>query len=78
MNCSGNIVDENKVHECKVNHDIIHPVYCTVTDEVGNNISMKNDGHIGGGGSIYVKKEPSHSRKLRQKISTLLYSDWHC
>ena len=33
---------------CKVTHDLIHPDWCIVDDEVGGNILMKGDGHVGG------------------------------
>jgi len=48
MDRKENIVDEGSTYGCKVTHAIARPDYCIVADEVGNNISMKGDGHIGG------------------------------
>ena len=49
MDKSGNVVrDESHAFGCKVTHDLIHPDWCLVGDEVGGNISMKGDGHVGG------------------------------
>ena len=48
MNRHGEVCDENESFGCKVTHQIIHPDMCLVGDEVGGNISMKGDGHVGG------------------------------
>ncbi len=46
---SGKIVsDKSLAFGCKVTHDLIHPDWCIMGDEVGGNISMKGDGHVGG------------------------------
>ena len=44
----GNECDEDESFGCKVNYKLIHPNQCFVGDEVGGNISMKGDGHVGG------------------------------
>ena len=73
MDRSGNIVDESKAYGCKVTHDIIHPEYCIVADEVGNNISMKNDGHIGGQKYLCAKGAvPQQKASTKDKHFTLL------
>ena len=48
MDKSGNIVsDKSHAFGCKVTHDLIHPDWCLVGDDVGRKISMKGDGHVG-------------------------------
>ena len=44
----GNIVEEPDAFGCKVTHQLTHPDYCIVMDEVGGNIHMTGDGDIGG------------------------------
>ena len=44
----GRIVDESDAFGCKVTHELIHPEYCIVGDEVGGNLNMSGDGHVGG------------------------------
>ena len=41
-------MDEAAAFGCKCSHILRHPEYCVVLDEVGGNINMKGDGHIGG------------------------------
>ena len=41
-------VGEENAYGCRCTHDLIHPDYFVVMDEVGGNINMKGDGHIGG------------------------------
>ena len=48
MNRDGKECCESQAFGCKVTHDLIHPDWCIVGDEVGGNISMKGDGHAGG------------------------------
>ena len=48
MDEKGQVCDESQAYGCKVTHDLIHPDWCLVGDEVGGNISMKGDGHAGG------------------------------
>ena len=48
MNRDGKECRESDAFGCKVTHDLIHPDWCLVGDEVGGNISMKGDGHAGG------------------------------
>ena len=48
MDKEGKIVEESEAYGCKATHRLNHPEYCVVLDEVGGNINMKGDGHIGG------------------------------
>ena len=52
MDREGTIVEEASAFRCKCSHLLTHPEYCIVLDEVGGNINMKGDGHIGG--DIYL------------------------
>ena len=40
--------DEADAYGCKVTHKVISPDMCIYGDEVGGNLSMKEDGHVGG------------------------------
>ena len=44
----GNTVEGADSFGCKVTHQLTHPDYCIVLDEVGGNIHMTGDGDIGG------------------------------
>ena len=44
----GKTIDEADAFGCKATHKLIHPYYCIIMDEVGGNINMKGDDHIGG------------------------------
>lgn len=48
MDKDGNECDEDTSFGCKVNYKLLLPDQCFVGDEVGGNISMKGDGHVGG------------------------------
>ena len=48
MDIKGNIVEEADAYGCKCSHELTHPGFCIVMDEVGGNTSMTGDGHIGG------------------------------
>ena len=48
MDRKGLIVEEARAFGCKCSHRLSHPDHCVVLDEVGGNINMKGDGHIGG------------------------------
>ena len=48
MDKEGKIVEESEAYGCKATHRLNHPEYCVVLDEVGGNINMKGDDHIGG------------------------------
>ena len=54
MDRYGNECSQDKALDCKVTHHITQPGMCVMGDEVGGNLSMKGDGHIGG--SLYVTK----------------------
>ena len=41
-------MDQSNSLGCKVTHQNIRPDMCTCGDEVGGNISMMGDGHVGG------------------------------
>ena len=41
-------VDENDSYGCKVSTDLNLPQCCVVMDEVGSDLNMMNDGHLGG------------------------------
>ena len=43
----GDICDEANAYGCKVTHEITHPEYCVVMDEVGGNINQTGDGDVG-------------------------------
>ena len=43
MDSKGNICEEHEAFGCKVTHDIIHPDYAIVLDEVGGNTNQKGD-----------------------------------
>ena len=46
MNALGKIVAEELSFGCKVSHNIIHPEYGIVLDEVGSNTDQKGGGNI--------------------------------
>ena len=48
MDNDGNKCQESNALGCQVTHRLCHPELCFVGDEVGGNISMKGDGHVGG------------------------------
>ena len=48
MDRKGKIVSEDKAFGCKVLIELSRPDMCLVGDEVGGNLSMKGDGHVGG------------------------------
>jgi len=48
MDKDGNECGEDTCFGCRVNYKLLHPDQCFVGDEVGGNISMKGDGHVGG------------------------------
>ena len=70
MDEKGQVCDESQAYGCKVTHDLIHPDWCLVGDEVGGNISMKGDGHAGGRlylapkGSVAYRKFCKADRKF--------------
>jgi hypothetical protein len=48
MNWKEKIVSEEKAFDCKVLIELSRPDMCLVGDEVGGNLCMKGDGHVGG------------------------------
>ena len=67
------IVDESDAFGCIVTHDIIHPDYIIVVDEVGGNTSQKSDGYVGGE-LMFCKtgKMPQQNSNTKIKHYTLL------
>ena len=61
---------EEKSFGCQVTHQLIHPELCICGDEVGGNLSMKGDGHVGGQllltapGSVPQQKSSAKNRKF--------------
>ena len=55
--------DKSNAFRCKVTHKLIRPDMCIFGDEVGGNLSMKGDGHVGGklllGERGYIPQEKS-------------------
>ena len=43
----GEICDEAHAQGCKMTHEITHPEYCIVMDEVRGNINQTGDGYVG-------------------------------
>ena len=73
MDRTGNVVEESEAFGCKVTHDIIHPEYVLVMDEVGGNTSQKGDGHVGGELMVCeAGKTPQRKINTRSKHYTLL------
>ena len=66
MDHNGNICLEQEAFGCKVHHQIVRPDMCLCGDEVGTNILMKGDGHIGGA-LFVIEKEESIKGKCQQK-----------
>jgi len=48
MDTEGQICNEENSFGCMVQYRLLHPDRCFVGDEVGGNISMKGDDHVGG------------------------------
>ena len=48
MDRMGNICNEEEAFGCKIFYELVRPDMCLCGDEVGGNLSMKGDGHIGG------------------------------
>ncbi len=48
MDQNGNVCDKDEAYGCKVFYKLVRPDMCLCGDEVGGNLSMKGDGHIGG------------------------------
>ena len=70
MDKHGIRVSEEKTFGCKIFHELIHPNMCLVRDEVGDNLSMKGDGHVGrqlfltAPGRVPQQKSSSKNRKF--------------
>ena len=47
MDGTGNGCEEKDASDFKVIHEITHPDYFMVTDELGSNISQKGNGNVG-------------------------------
>ena len=70
MDKDGNVCTEEFAFGCKVTHEMVHPEMCVVGDEVGGNLCMKGDGHIGGelllteNGMVPQRKASSKNRRF--------------
>ena len=73
MDREGNVISETEGHGCKVTHDLIHSEMCVVGDEVGGNLNMSGDGHIGGTLLLCEKNcVPQQKTSTRDKHFTLI------
>ena len=73
MNLEGNVVSKQNTFCCTVTHDIIWSNYCIVANEVGDNISIKGDGHIGCQKYLCEKGSVPHKKfSMEDKHFTLL------
>ena len=73
MDRTGNVCDESEAVGCKVTHDLIHPEMCVVGDEVGGNLNMAGDGHVGGERYLCEKNSvPQQKTSTKDKHFTLL------
>ena len=70
MDADGRICRESEAFGCKVTHHLIHPDMCICGDEVGGNLCIKLDGHVGGEllltapGKVPQKKASSKNRRF--------------
>ena len=73
MEKEGKVVEEAGEYGYKCSHSLEYPGYCVVMDEVGRNINMKGDGHIGR--EMYLCELgmiPQHKSSRADKHFTLL------
>ena len=69
----GNVCDEKDAFGCKVTHQIIHPEYVIVFDELGGNTSQKGDGNVGGQLMLCERgKTPQLKISTRDKHYTMM------
>ena len=73
MDRNGNVCSEEDAFGCKVHHKLLRPDMCVCGDEVGNNISMKGDGHAGGELLLTAKKSVGQRKcSTRNRKFTLI------
>ena len=73
MDRNGNVCSEEDAFGCKVHHKLLRPDMCMCGDEVGNNISMKGDGHAGGELLLTAKKSVGQRKcSTRNRKFTLI------
>ena len=73
MDRSGYVCSEEDAFGCKVHYQLLRPDMCICGDEVGNNISMKGDGHAGGELLLTAKKSVGQKRcSTRNRKFTLI------
>lgn len=73
MDKDSKIVDKSDAFGCIVAHDITHPDYIIVMDEVGGNTSQKGDGYVGGKLMLCeTRKTPQQKINTKNKHYTLL------
>ena len=73
MDRLGNLCSEEEAFGCKVFYKIVRPDMCLCGDEVGKNLSMKGDGHIGGKKFLTARgKVPQKRASTRNRKFTLI------
>ena len=73
MDRLGNICSEEEAIGCKVFYKLVRPDMCLCGDEVGGNLSMKGDGHIGGKKLLTARgKVPQKRASTRNRKFTLI------
>ena len=73
MDAHGNICKEKDAAGFKVTHDITHSDYFLVADELGDKMSQKGDGHVGGTRLLCEKElAPKKISSNQDKHFTLL------
>ena len=66
----GNICNGDEAYGCKVFYEFVRPYMCLCGDEVGGNLSMKGDSHIGGkklltgNGKVLQVQASTHNRRF--------------
>ena len=77
----GSTTSKVEAYDCKVTHELTHPDYCIVMDQVEVNINVKGDGRIGGEkyfaeASVIPQKKSSRNNKYFALLDlTLLTKD---
>lgn len=73
MTRDGKICVEREAFGCKVTHELVKPHLCICGDEVGGNLCMKGDGHIGGQLLLTAPgKVPQRKASSKNKRFTLI------
>ena len=70
---NGEECSEAEVLGCKLTHKLSHPELCFVGNEVGGNLLMKGDGHVGGQKFLTrLESFPTKSVSIVKKRFTLI------